>query len=702
MSPEASERGLPAVGFDLWALALTLLELFLGQRPWEYGGSVGVAFEQYLASTKPVTEPPEPVKDFLRRALSTDPDRRYAKASDMSAALTALYGDLLGTDYPRPKPFTTHDSADNLNNRAVSLLDLGRPEEAEKLWRQALREDPAHLWAFHNLALHRFHRKALSPEAFNASLDDLSRMAAGKAVPELPLALAGAYLDLGYLAEAKAALDSYSGPAMSYEARRLREIHERRVMNPGLAERARSAHPRLSMIAAKPALETAEKLLPPLLAKAASALEASDEAGALAALKEARNLRLRARSAELDALWRSLYGRLSRGELKDVLEERLPAGALAVSSGGASAGSSAGGSICEVADYKGGVLVLADGKTLRFVKNPDGLAPGTVEVRLSSAPVSVDLSPGAGIAAALTEDGHLWLFNPITGAGAGQALAHSGAGRRARFRPDGRRLFTAGDDGELKCWDTSHGYLDKGTPLLVKKLSERPLSALALTPNCRLLSASDGYVEYRLPADKITGPVRALPMTGPGQEARQLSALLSDPFNRYLLSAHQGGLTFHPLFDTDWAFEPGDLGAPALALAISHDARLLAVSLADGRLLLGLAPEPGRGAFLPLRRVEAGPLRYLGFAEDGTHLLAVGRGGVGVYGLDWDLEPPKPRAWDKKAALALSNFVAQKGPAAFTEALGKAFLAELALSGLLGLEPATALERLKEALDKLI
>ncbi|MDR0621453.1 MAG: protein kinase, partial [Deltaproteobacteria bacterium] len=39
MSPEAMEGARPSVLFDLWALGLTILELFLGQRPWEYGGA---------------------------------------------------------------------------------------------------------------------------------------------------------------------------------------------------------------------------------------------------------------------------------------------------------------------------------------------------------------------------------------------------------------------------------------------------------------------------------------------------------------------------------------------------------------------------------------------------------------------------------------------------------------------------------------
>jgi hypothetical protein len=225
---------------------------------------------------------------------------------------------------------------------------------------------------------------------------------------------------------------------------------------------------------------------------------------------------------------------------------------------------------------------------------------------------------------------------------------------------------------------------------------------MAVSPNCRLLSVSDGLLEYRLAADKVTGPIRTLPMVGPGQEARILSALAVDPFNRYLLSAHQEGLSFHALFDTDWRHDPGDLGSPAQALAISHDARLLAVGLADGRLLLGLAPDQGQRSFLPLRRLEAGPMRYLSFARDATHLLAVSRRAVTVYGLDWELEAVKARAWDKKAGIVLGNFTAQKGPKALTEALGQEFLTELIYSGLTGLDPKTAIGRLKEALDKLI
>jgi WD40 repeat protein len=439
------------------------------------------------------------------------------------------------------------------------------------------------------------------------------------------------------------------------------------------------------MISARPSEENVDKILPPLLSKAAAALENDDSLLALQTLKEARKLRLPKRSPELDSFWHSLYKRLARLELRDIYEENILAGGL---SG-------------EVADYRCGLLVLADNKTLKFVKNPDSKAPGTVEVRLSTAPVSVSLSPGAVIAAALTDDGHLWLFNPLTGAGAGQALAHVGAGCVTRFRSDGRRLFTAGVDGQLKMWDTAHGYLDKGTPLLVKKLSEHPLQAMAFSPNGRLLSISDGYVEYRLPADKLSGPVRTLPMTGPGQEPRKLVGLEADPFNRYLLSAHQEGLTFHPLFDTDWRADLGNLGSAAQALALSPDARLLAVALTDGRLLLGLAPDQKQNTFLPIRRIESGPICYLGFSADSSHLLTAGRTGVGIYSLDWDLEPVQTRPWNKMAEIILGNFASRHISTPFSEKMAEAFLTELINSGLTGHDRKSTINRLKEALDRL-
>ncbi|MDR2444219.1 MAG: protein kinase, partial [Deltaproteobacteria bacterium] len=466
MSPEASDMGPPSVGFDLWATALTLFELFLGQRPWEYGPAVGPALDQYASMTDPVTPIPPKVMDFLRRALDADPNKRYQKTSEVSAVLIDLYREISGVDYPRPKPFTALDSADNLNNRAVSLLDLGRPDEAARLWRRALKEEPSHVLSFFNLALLRFHTKAMPPDVFQGKLDDLVRLASGKNVPELPLMLSGSYLELGLMNEAQAALNAYKGPALGHEVRRLREIMERARTNPVYIERSRPAIHRLSKIGEQGEDDAAEKLLPPLLTKAREALSQNHPLEALEALNEARRLPVSRRPAELDTLWRTLYGPLVRGDLRDILEERLLPGSL---NG-------------DVACYGGDVLVIGDEKHLKFLRNPQSSTPAISELRLANPPAAMAPNMDGTLVAVLTQDGHLWLFNPRTGAGAGQAVAHSGTGGAAAFRPDGRRLFTAGRDGELKMWDTSYGYLDKGTPLLVKKLSEHPLTAVTFSP----------------------------------------------------------------------------------------------------------------------------------------------------------------------------------------------------------------------------
>jgi serine/threonine protein kinase len=682
MSPEAMERAQPTAGFDLWAASLTLLELFLGRRPWEYGGTVGAALDQYVASVRPATPIPPQVLAFLRRALDADPSRRHQKASEFSGALMDIYREISGGGYPRPKPFTAQDSADNLNNRAVSILDLGRPDEAERLWRQALKEDPGHVPSFYNLALHRFHQRTMPPDVFQGRLDDLVRLAAGRPIPELPLMLAGAYLELGLPDDAEAALAAWGGPALSHEVRRLKEILDRGRRNPELVERVRPAIFRLSRIGDRPADEAAARRLPALVAEAGEAAAAGADEKALTLLKEARRLPAAGRFPALVRLWRSLCGRMDRADLREIAEE-----------GTAGPGG-------EVAASGGGVLAVGGDRSVRFVVRSGSEAPKSVELRLAARPAALAVAGSGAIAAAITLDGHLWLFNPATGAGAGQAVAHAPGPAAAAWRPDGRRLFTAGSDGELKMWDTSYGYLDKGTPLLVKKLGDRPLAALAAVPNGRLLSATDGLVEYRLQPDKMAGPVRSLPMAPPGDPARDIRVLAADPLNRFLVSAHRDGLTFHPLWDTDWRADLAAVDAPATALAMSPDAGLWAVALADGRLLVGLAPRERRPAFLPLRRLEGGPVHHLSFDRDGAGLVAVGRSAVTVYGLDWDLEPPKPKGWDKRAEAALRNFMARQADAPFSDSMLQAFVSDLGAAGLLGLDPRTAAARLKEAAAK--
>jgi serine/threonine protein kinase len=681
MSPEASERRPPDASFDLWSLALTVLELFLGTRPWEHGGAAGPALESYLSSGRALTPLPPGLPDFLRRSLAGDPQDRFPTASAMADELARIHASLAGAPYPRRRPSAAPDSADNLNNRAVSMLDLERPDEAERLWKQALKEDPAHLTAFFNLSLHRYRTKTLSAEAFQGRLDDVVRLASGKMIPELPLIMCGAYLELGLTSEAAAALNSYDGAAMNHEARRLTDILERSRRAPEQVERMRPAVFRISRVKDREAdPDGGRRIFAPLVAAAERSLGERNIEKALLQLSEARSIPGAKAAGDFVALWRRLYGSCMRTALPDIVEE-----------GGVQAGLSA-----EAAAEGAGILALAGGSRLSFVKGLGAASSAAAEARLASPPVSCAVSAQGDMAACVTQDGHLWLFNPETGGGLGQAMAHGGAARAMSFSRDGRRLFTAGDDGYLKMWDTGHGYLDKGTPLLVRRLSDSALCGLCVSANGRNLSVFDAHFEYRLSAEKMSGTVKSFPAGLPDGEQGRLRSLAGDPFSRYIVSGWEEGTLFHPLFDTDWRPDLSRLQGPCTAVAVSPDSRLWAAA-SPGRILVGWAPQERQTAFLPVKALQTQGVHFLSFSRDSALLAAVGRGGLTLHFLDWDLEPSKPQGWDRKAELALNAFLAGKRELRLSDETARELKEELAAAGMPSIDLNIAAGRLKEA-----
>jgi WD40 repeat protein len=275
-------------------------------------------------------------------------------------------------------------------------------------------------------------------------------------------------------------------------------------------------------------------------------------------------------------------------------------------------------------------------------------------------------------------------------------MAHAGGARALCFGRDGRRLFTAGDDGSVKMWDTGHGYLDKGTPLLVRKLSDAPLGGLCVSPNGRTLSAFDRDSEYRLSAEKMSGAVKRLPAGLPEGAAGRLSGVAADPFSRYLVSGWEEGVLFHPLFDTDWRPDLSRLQGPCSALAVSPDSRLWAAA-SPGRLLVGWAPQEQQAGFLPAKTLPAAGVHFLCFSRDSGILLAVGRNGLALHILDWDLEPSRSQGWDRRAELILSSFLAGKREVRVSEETARELKEELASAGMPSIDLNIAAGRLKEA-----
>lgn len=141
---------------DVWSWALTVLTMFAGGRPTGYGQTAAETFEVILdAGPRNACIPriPSAVEELLRQCFLTNPADRSYPFSDKAAAVIAAYESSVGAPYQRTVPKSAY-AADTLSNHALSLLDLGRAEEAEQLWREARSIDPHHGPTVYNSGLH--------------------------------------------------------------------------------------------------------------------------------------------------------------------------------------------------------------------------------------------------------------------------------------------------------------------------------------------------------------------------------------------------------------------------------------------------------------------------------------------------------------------------------------------------------------------
>lgn len=191
---------------DIYSFAVSLLQMFAGRVTWLAGSAAGAALAGYRAREEDaaVAVPPA-VGDLIERCLRHDPAERPSSMTQVAAELIDLYPGVTGHAYPRPVPVTTDLLTDELNNRAVSLLDLDRPEEADRAFAQALAADPHNARAAYNAGLARWRRGAVTDDALVAEIEAAR---ADTSDPwEVRYALAQLHLERGDLGTALALLD---------------------------------------------------------------------------------------------------------------------------------------------------------------------------------------------------------------------------------------------------------------------------------------------------------------------------------------------------------------------------------------------------------------------------------------------------------------------------------------------------------------
>ncbi|WP_405867856.1 protein kinase domain-containing protein [Streptomyces sp. NBC_00005] len=145
---------------DVWSWAVSVLEMFTGRLPTRYGQLAGEVLENFLreggADDARVPAVPPTVAALLRQCFAKDPADRPSGLGEPAATLRDVYREALGTDHQRPAPKAAQLLSDGLSNQALSLLDLGRTEDAEELWRRAVAADPHRLPTVYNFGLHRW------------------------------------------------------------------------------------------------------------------------------------------------------------------------------------------------------------------------------------------------------------------------------------------------------------------------------------------------------------------------------------------------------------------------------------------------------------------------------------------------------------------------------------------------------------------
>ena len=156
-SPEQEKKSRVTAAADLWSWALSVLEMFTGGFVLKSGSLAKphlAAFrERALLKARGLPKMPESLYELLRHCFRSDPKNRPSDLGGVAARLIDIYKDIHSEQYSRRAPDLSLVAADSLNNRAVSLLDLGEKEKAMRLLSEALANDPVHPEATFNRAL---------------------------------------------------------------------------------------------------------------------------------------------------------------------------------------------------------------------------------------------------------------------------------------------------------------------------------------------------------------------------------------------------------------------------------------------------------------------------------------------------------------------------------------------------------------------
>lgn len=146
---------------DIYAFGVIFYEMLCGKRPFVMSKDLSTNAREFFyrnahqsdAPVQPLLHNhncPKKLNDLVVNCLAKDPTNRPSTFSQIEEALQNIYQGVTGIIYPRKQPDPVKMHVDALNNKALSLLDLGYMESAIKCWEDAIQIDKAHLYSIFN------------------------------------------------------------------------------------------------------------------------------------------------------------------------------------------------------------------------------------------------------------------------------------------------------------------------------------------------------------------------------------------------------------------------------------------------------------------------------------------------------------------------------------------------------------------------
>lgn len=131
---EQAEGKEPERWMDLYAFALTVIEMYVGGRSWKTGAEAGERAAEILESCR-VSCPASLAEALVAWLRHPANDISF---DEVEQVLLKVYRDETGMEYPDDRTSSADATSDSLNNYALSYLDLGFPEHAEQLLEEAV------------------------------------------------------------------------------------------------------------------------------------------------------------------------------------------------------------------------------------------------------------------------------------------------------------------------------------------------------------------------------------------------------------------------------------------------------------------------------------------------------------------------------------------------------------------------------------